>query len=308
MSSIQKEPVVSIVIPTYNQACFLDKALESVFAQSFPFWEIIIVNNYSTDNTIEIINNYSDPRVHLINIHNNGIIAASRNKGIFHAKGKWIAFLDSDDTWYPEKLERCLQEIEKTDADAVCHGECWTRPDGYNRDVAYGPETRASYKSLLYDGNCISTSAVVVRRCLLEKVGLFSEEQNLVTAEDYDLWLKLSKNRMKILFISDILGEFRIHPDGNSQSVMRNTSSIMNVIEKHYSELKEKTVLDKFRFKRAKSLVLYGGGRGLQKQNHRYDAFKLFLQSILMYPFILRVYMAVFINCLPNSLKIKLQR
>jgi len=308
MKASQLEPIVSIVIPTYNQAHFLEKALESVFAQSFILWEAIIVNNYSSDSTVEIVKKFTDPRVHLINFRNNGIIAASRNIGISNAKGEWIAFLDSDDTWHPEKLERCLCEVAKNNADAICHGECWTRSDGYSRNVEYGPEFRATYKSLLFDGNCISTSAVVVRRNLLEKVGLFSRDLGFVTAEDYDLWLRLAKYKLNITFIPEVLGKFRIHPAGNSQSVMRNTTAIMNVIEQHYSELEPRRILDIIRFRRAKSLVLYGGGRGLQKQNYRINAFKLFLKSMFIYPFVLRTYIAIFINCLPNSLKAKVQR
>lgn len=301
-------PLVSIIIPSYNQADFLSLALKSVVEQTYTNWEAIVVNNYSTDNTVDVVRQFNDPRIESINYHNNGIIAASRNLGISNAKGDLVAFLDSDDIWYPEKLERCVSMINDLDVDATCHGEHWNYSDGYSRDVKYGPESKATYFSLLFHGNCISTSAVVIRRNLLEKVGLFSEAPQLVTAEDFDLWLKLAKNNVNFKFISEILGEFRIHPDGNSQSVTRNTTAIMNVVEQHYGVLQERSVLNRIRFKRAKSLVLYGGGRGLQKQNHRNNAYKLFLQSILTYPFIFRTYIAIFINCLPSSLKAKLQR
>ena len=90
-------PIVSIVIPTYNREQFLSRALISVVSQSFTSWEAIVVDNYSEDNTEQVIEDFGDSRIKLLKIHNRGIIAASRNIGIKTSKGKWIAFLDSDD-------------------------------------------------------------------------------------------------------------------------------------------------------------------------------------------------------------------
>ncbi len=93
--------LVSVVIPTYNHARFLGRALQSVMDQTYKNWEVIIIDNHSQDNTDEIVEAFKDPRITLLKIHNNGVIAASRNMGIRAAKGEWIAFLDSDDHWYP---------------------------------------------------------------------------------------------------------------------------------------------------------------------------------------------------------------
>jgi len=96
---MNKTPVVSIVIPTYNHEHFLKKCLQSVVDQTFTNWEAIVVNNFSEDNTIAVVNSFHDPRIHLVNFKNNGIIAASRNKGIKLSRADLIAFLDSDDIW-----------------------------------------------------------------------------------------------------------------------------------------------------------------------------------------------------------------
>ena len=106
-------PLVSIVIPTYNHAPLLHRAIESIRAQTFTHWKAIIVNNFSTDDTVSVVESFSDNRIQLIDFANNGVIAASRNKGIELADGTYVAFLDSDDTWFPEKLEMCVGVLEK---------------------------------------------------------------------------------------------------------------------------------------------------------------------------------------------------
>ena len=111
MIQIKAKPLVSIVIPTYNHAEFLRLAIQSIIEQTYDNWEIIIINNYSTDTTVELVEKFKEPRIRLINFNNNGVIATSRNIGIKKSRGEWIAFLDSDDIWYPSKLEKCMSII-----------------------------------------------------------------------------------------------------------------------------------------------------------------------------------------------------
>ena len=213
-------PAVSVVIPTYNHAQFLGQALHSVLAQTCTAWEAIVVNNYSQDNTAEIVAAFDDPRIRLVNFRNHGIIAASRNHGIQLAQTDLVAFLDSDDVWYPRKLEICLDAIAQG-FDLVCHGEAWTTEGTPARNVFYGPEARAAYRALLFDGNCISTSAVVVKKSILREAQGFSEDPRFVTVEDYDLWLKLARNGARIGFVREILGEYRIHGANASKALLR---------------------------------------------------------------------------------------
>ena len=98
-------PLVSIIIPTYNRANDLKRALQSVFDQTFTDWEILVVDNHSIDETDSLIKSFNDPKIKLLKIHNEGVIAKSRNLGFKHALGEYIAFLDSDDWWKPKKLE-----------------------------------------------------------------------------------------------------------------------------------------------------------------------------------------------------------
>ena len=149
---MSKKPAVSIVIPTYNHAHFLKKCLHSVLDQTFSDWEAIIINNFSEDNTIEIVSNFQDPRIRLVNFRNNGIIAASRNEGIRLSRADVIAFLDSDDTWYPSKLSRCIEELTP-ERDLVCHAIRFVKNGKSWKDAKCGPLRRARYYSLLYNGS-----------------------------------------------------------------------------------------------------------------------------------------------------------
>ena len=105
------KPLVSIIIPTFNHANYLSKALQSVLHQTYTNWEAIVIDNYSTDDTDSVITRYNDHRIKYLKIHNGGVIAKSRNAGIKSAKGDWIAFLDSDDTWTSDKLDTCIDNI-----------------------------------------------------------------------------------------------------------------------------------------------------------------------------------------------------
>jgi glycosyltransferase involved in cell wall biosynthesis len=294
----QDSPRVSVVIPTYNHAEFLGKALASVRDQTFGDWEIIVVNNFSTDGTEDIIAAFNDSRIRLVNFANHGVIAASRNFGIAQTKGEFVAFLDSDDCWYPKKLELSVHKLD-SGCDLVCHGEAWVIEENGQRrvrNVIYGPEQRASFSSLLFDGNCISTSAVVVRRQCLEMAGCFDEAEDIVTAEDYHLWLKLARTGARIGFLSDILGEYRIHPGNTSKAGLRNMQAIHAVFEKVYADLPVRPVSTKILAHRRRAIIDYSGARVLQDNGDHLQARKWFLRAIRRWPFMPKMYVALLIN------------
>jgi glycosyltransferase involved in cell wall biosynthesis len=286
--------LVSVVVPTYNHAHFLGQALQSVANQTYSRWEALVIDNHSHDNTDGVIASFSDPRIRLLKIHNNGVIAASRNLGIREAKGDLIAFLDSDDLWYPAKLERCLQRLDDG-YDLVCHGERWLG-DGRDRKVFYGPEHRAAYESLLFDGNCISTSAVVVRREQLEAVGGFREDSDIVTAEDYDLWLRLARHGARIGFVAEILGEFRIHIGNQSRAVLRNMEAVRHVVQWHLAQAGDATFGLRLRARRREAIDYYSGARGLQDTHRHREAWPYFFRALRAWPLVPRFYAAMLLN------------
>lgn len=283
-------PLVSIVVPTYNHATFLRNAINSIRAQTYTNWQASVVNNFSTDDTIDIVTGFNDDRILLINFYNEGVIAASRNQGIRHATGEFVAFLDSDDVWYPEKLATCVSILQEGN-DLVCHGELWVGESLRPREVRYGPRLRATYDQLLYRGNCISTSATVVRRSNLVALNGFSERKDFVTAEDYELWLRISNQTQKIAFIPEILGEFRRHQGNASNAVLRNMSAELAVIAHHFSG-QDSSIAKRLRQRHRRGRAYYGAGRGLYASGDNTQSLRLFARSFATSPFLFRLYPA----------------
>lgn len=225
------KPVFSVVIPTYNHAHFLERALESVINQSFTDWEIIIVDNHSQDNTDEIVQRIVDPRVQLFKINNNGVIAASRNKGIIEARGEWLAFLDSDDYWAVDKLQSCFDVINQ-DVDFLYHD---LKVVGKKKSVfaRNTDRTRQTKKNPLLDmliqGNLIGNSSVVVRKDVIERAGRLDENPQMIGAEDFNAWLKIAMITDKFQYIPKFLGFYEYHAEGISRKDMSECYKIATV-------------------------------------------------------------------------------
>lgn len=290
--------LVSVIIPTYNHAHFIGRALQSVINQTYVHWEAIVIDNHSADNTDEVVLGFKDDRIKLIKIRNQGIIAASRNAGLKLASGEWVAFLDSDDAWHSNKLELCLGKLQQ-DFDLVCHAENWINQKSIPpsvRPVVYGPERRASFESLLFSGNAISTSAVVVRRTHLLTVGFFTEDSAINTAEDYELWLRLARAGIRIGFLPQVLGEYIIHGGNASKSAMTNMHATRTVFEKIYASIDQKSVWTQIRARRRRAIIDYSGARGLQANGDYANAWSWLFKAVWRWPFNARFYAAMVIN------------
>lgn len=235
-------PLVSVVIPTYNHAHFLGRALQSVVDQTYPHWEAIVVDNHSDDNTDEVLDTFRDPRIRVLKIHNNGVIAASRNLGIRSGSGAWVAFLDSDDCWYPKKLQTMMGLIATDpDVDVVSNDEMMvdTRT-GKQQVLRYGPYEEDFYRALLTTGNRLSPSATIVRRSFLVRNGVaLDESPDYVTVEDYDLWLNLARTGARFRFLREILGEFLVHNTNSSASTLRQLTNGEAVLRTHVFTLQQ---------------------------------------------------------------------
>ncbi len=194
-------PRVSIIIPTYNRHKFLQEAIDSVLAQSYRDYELIVVDDGSTDETAEVAHKYNG-KLSYIYQQNRGVSAA-RNKGIAASTGDYICFLDSDDLWQPDKLKVQLEFMDKRPKYPVCYtDEIWIR---------YGVRVNQRKKHAKYGGwilpHClplciISPSSVMISRGVFDKLGVFDE--SLPAAEDYDLWLRIAK-AYPVYFIPDAL-------------------------------------------------------------------------------------------------------
>lgn len=206
-------PLITIVIPTFNHAHYLGEAITSVFSQTYSNWELLVIDNNSTDNTDEILSQFAHPRMTILKVHNNGSIAMSRNKGCNHAQGEWVAFLDSDDIWSENKLKEC-SSFFIPEVDLIYHDlkVIEKNPQSKAKKAIKSRQVkRPVLMDLLLKGNTIATSSVVLRKSLLEKVGGMSEEPELIGTEDYNTWLKISKITEGFTHIGIQLGSYRLH-------------------------------------------------------------------------------------------------
>ena len=207
---------ISVVIPTFNRISLVARAINSVLKQSLNPYEIIVVDDGSDDGTSEMIQN-KYKSIKLIQQQNNGVSAA-RNNGIKHAKGGWIALLDSDDEWTEKKLENQVDRLIKTPEYDFCHtNEIWIR----NGVRVNQRKKHEKYGGYIFD-KCldicrISPSSVLFRKNILDHVGWFDDQ--LPVCEDYDLWLRITAE-YRILFIDDpLIIKYGGHDDQLSHGV-----------------------------------------------------------------------------------------
>jgi glycosyltransferase involved in cell wall biosynthesis len=227
-------PKVSVIIPTYNRLPMLREAVGSVLVQDFEDVELIVVDDGSSDGTAEEINRYGG-RVKLFQHDVNKGVSAARNKGILHARGKYIAFLDSDDLWVKGKLKIQAAFLDDNPHYPLCYtDEIWIR-----KGKRVNPMLKhAKYSGWIFE-KClplciISPSSVMIKRTLFTKVGLFDEA--LPVCEDYDFWLRVSA-RFPIFFINRKLVIKRGgHPDQLSQRSWGNDRYRVMALEKLLSE------------------------------------------------------------------------
>ena len=226
--SPQNKFLISIIVPTFNHASFLKKALNSVANQTYLNWELIVIDNYSTDETSNVVddfnNNNNNNNISYLKIHNNGVIAKSRNEGIKIAKGDWIAFLDSDDWWEPNKLEIISDYLNESN-DLIYHDlEIVNKknPKAKKRKLKSRILKTPVLIDLVLNGNPIANSSVVVRKKLLQKIGGLNESQDMIAAEDYNAWMKIAYLTDSFKHVPKVLGFYLIHDIGISQKDMSN--------------------------------------------------------------------------------------
>jgi glycosyltransferase involved in cell wall biosynthesis len=217
---LRTRPLVSIVMPSYNHANFIRSAVFSVLEQTFVNWELIIIDNYSTDETKDILNQFHDERIRILQIRNEGSIAKSRNLGVASAKAEWIAFLDSDDSWKADKLEK-VSFFFNSDHDLIYHHLSLIQElHGASGQKQINSRKLKSpvLKDLILKGNTIATSSVVVRKEIFLEVGGMNESSEVIGVEDYNTWLRISCKSEKFTLIPLNLGSYRFHSTNLSSS------------------------------------------------------------------------------------------
>ncbi len=270
MNGKNAAPQVSIIIPTYNRRHLIQRALESIFAQSYQNFEIIVVDDNSIDNTRQLISDINDLRIKYIYLDKRKGAAFARNVGIKESQGRYIGFADSDDEWNHSKLQKQVDYLINSPQDT---GMVYS----YVRKVENGsksllPEKHLqSTKSLyihekLLSGNFITIHSLVRRECL-DKIGLFDE--NLPRLQDWDLWLRISKY-YRIGFIDETLATVYMSSDAISRDDDMFIAALEIILGKYIDDYR------KYPHILAKKYYLLGR---LWKQQGRMDKALFFLRK-----------------------------
>lgn len=225
MNIITNTPLVSVIMPAYNCEKYIKKSLDSVLIQNIPL-EIIIINDCSQDQTENVILHYSKehPEIRYFKNETNLGASGSRNRAVKLARGKYIAFLDSDDWWEPDKLKMQLELIKKTNCVLCSTARALVTPDGSPMNKIIPVVEKITYKELLKH-NCINCSSVL----LLREVALEFPMEHEDSHEDYITWLKILKKYGKACAVNEPLLNYRLSTSGKSGSKFKSAKMTFKV-------------------------------------------------------------------------------
>lgn len=225
-------PRCTVVIPAYNAAGTLQETLASVFAQTYRDYEIIVVDDGSTDTTPQLLEDYGEA-LQVVHKPNEGRPAAARNRGVAAARGEYIAFLDADDLWRPEKLARQIDLMEANPRLGLCFTAAAIIDEGghqvrINRCM---PTARGKIYDLLSTRNVMVGSSVMIRRRAIEAVGGFDE--GLTSIENWDLWIRIAHD-WEVDHVDEPLTAYRQHAGNRSVNVELRRRNIFRILERHH--------------------------------------------------------------------------
>ena len=278
--------LASIIIPAYNASKYIAETVQSVVNQTYSNWELIIVDDGSTDNTLKIIDAIAqtDSRIKYLTKNNSGV-SDTRNKGLSIAKGEFISFLDADDIWHTNNLEEKIKFIQKDNID-VAYSNCEKIDRNSNslNNILTGSETPLLSDILLLRGNYLTApSGIVLKKNVLDKIGGF--DTNLSNNADQDLWIRILSNNFKIKLIKLVLWKYRVHDN--------NMSSNIALLEKDsiyiFNKAKKNNLYDTFAFKQkafSKLNLMLAGSWWKNGNNKTRGAYFIF-KALINYPFIL---------------------
>ncbi len=226
-------PTISVIIPAYNAEKTIQETIESVLNQTFPDFELIIINDGSTDKTLEIISNLSDSRIKVFSFPNSGA-QKSRNRGISLATGEYLSFIDADDLWTPEKLELQRKALKNNPEAGVAYS--WTDYIDESGHVLYPGFHRSPqgdiYPFLLVKNYLENGSNPLINRQALSEIGGFDE--SLRGGQDWDLYLRLAA-RYKFVSVPRVQILYRLSPESISSNILRQESACLLVLSRAFS-------------------------------------------------------------------------
>lgn len=215
---IKNESLVSIIMPAYNCAKYIEESINSVLAQNYKKWELLVLDDGSKDDTLKIIEEFSqkDNRIKSLPNGKNMGVSATRNRGIELAKGDWIAFLDSDDMWEYTKLEKQLEVAEKKAAEFLFTGASYINEEGVPFKGIFEVPEMVNYKKLR-NHNVISCSSVLVKKKYFDNIKMEKDEMH----EDFAVWLRILRLGIKAYGVNEPLLIYRISRNSKSGNKMK---------------------------------------------------------------------------------------
>jgi len=226
MPTTNKKPYISVIMPAYNSAAYINDAIESVQSQSIDDWELIVIDDGSSDASFMISENKAsqDERIRVYQNEFNMGVSKTRNKGVSMATGEWIAFLDSDDLWAVTKLEKQLDMAQREEASFLFTGSSFINEAGVAYSGLLEVPKAVTFDDLIKE-NVISCSSVLIKKAIIELVPM--EKDN--THEDYLAWLKVLKTGISAYGINEPLLIYRISPDSKSGNKFKSVSMTYHV-------------------------------------------------------------------------------
>jgi len=292
---MNNEPLVSIIIPTYNRAFCLANAIKSVLDQTYSNIEIIVVDGPSKDDTETVINKLGDKKIIYIREEKARGAGAARNTGIKVARGEYIAFQDSDNVWFPEKLEKQMDILMSASQDV---GMIYTGYKKICNDVfkGYYPQKNIKHKSgfllneLLVE-NFIGCQTVVTKKECFNRVGYFDEL--LPTTEDWELFIRIS-GQYKILCINQPLVLSYIQSDSISVDLRKMVIAFKLILERHFSEFsKNKRLLAQYYFNNIATILC--------ENNEHGEGRAFMVKAMKLNPYNIKYYLVYVISLLGNN-------
>jgi glycosyltransferase involved in cell wall biosynthesis len=284
-SKSRANPRVSVIIPVYNRAHLVNRAIESVLNQTYQDFELIVVDDGSTDNTAEVVHSVRDERIKYVRHQSNRGPSAARNTGIRAASGELIGFLDSDDEWLPEKLQRQVDKFDSASANVgLVYGGYVVIDNEKKKTIreVYPKKRGYMFKEMLkMAGPPDYVSMTLVRRECFEKVGLFDEGMRFV--EDWDMWVRIAA-QYKFDFVGEMVAKYYVSQHQLTRDHLGLVEGVSTFAEKHQHELSENPAILAY-------VLKWLGQRHLVEHNDRATARRYLIEAIRANPRGVRLYL-----------------
>lgn len=292
-------PLVSVIIPTYNNSHYFIEAIESVLAQTYQNYEIIVVDDGSTDDTKSLLQPYLD-RIQYI-YKTNGGVSTARNVGIRASKGKYLAFLDSDDLWLLEKLYLQVKRFNMSPELAVV----FTDNYAFNESGITCPSNKQRYGvhegwvfEKLFLRNFIGNSTIMVKRECLNRIGLFDESQEISVVQDFNFLLRLARY-FPFGYVGKVLMKYRIHKSNLSSDFEKMYTQDFINFEKIIALFSELNLKDAPYVKKGRARYRFNFGMEYFQRNALKKARKQFITAISFHPWYFRAWLYIIASFLP---------